>query len=514
MSTISELISQATSQSELSNLLESDKIGIISILSYADGDSIYDGTTSAYQALSNAISAIPTEGGIIFLPSTANGGKYHIDSNLTIPKKVTLYFAYGATISVADSKQLTINGKVVNGNFDMGTLAILQGFQFENAEINTPYHGYYKNSTGSDVKIKDSVIDADNYGILLNASASGKNMDILYNKINSPNDPIEINTTGGLFSQIKIIGNTLNAEGTSGSSSSGFAVGIAKGKDILVCNNIIEHSRQEAIHIEDAQERIIVTNNIAKDCYEDGLRLINNASNKPIICSNNWFVKDSSNPSADSGIYVVFDVNGSRNLNVITGNIIDGFANGLRLDGVGGTSNVSDNVILNCTTAINNVFGSFYGENICSNCDTLVKGNSGSITGKIISETTPTTILDYIGTSGRLGATLLGFRYPYGSFSSSAAGINTKDLFDLPTRFKGKFSFTFSGNTNYFRFVVDASYDGTNLTTGEFFVNLSGVVSSISLTLNSTKLALRFYTASSITVNFDVNFDGEFYLNT
>lgn len=112
MTTPSELQAIYTNQSQMSNYF-TDKMGILSILSYANGSAIYDGVTSAYTALTNALADVPTSGGIIFFPSTENGGTYLIDSNITIPLNVTLWFADGAMLNVETGKTLTMYCKIM-----------------------------------------------------------------------------------------------------------------------------------------------------------------------------------------------------------------------------------------------------------------------------------------------------------------------------------------------------------------------------------------------------------------
>ena len=52
MTTPSELLARYTTQSLFSSFF-GDKVGIINILSYADGHKIYDGTTTAYDAFAD-----------------------------------------------------------------------------------------------------------------------------------------------------------------------------------------------------------------------------------------------------------------------------------------------------------------------------------------------------------------------------------------------------------------------------------------------------------------------------
>jgi hypothetical protein len=98
MTTMAEQIAIATNQTHQSTYY-TDYIGELSILSYRDGESIYDGATSCYDALSAVVADLPTAGGIIYFPSTENGSTYLLDTSITLPENCTLKFADGAKIS-------------------------------------------------------------------------------------------------------------------------------------------------------------------------------------------------------------------------------------------------------------------------------------------------------------------------------------------------------------------------------------------------------------------------------
>lgn len=109
-------LSQYTNVSELSNLLLSDKFGLLSILAYANGDTIYDGTTDCYDALVAAVANFPTSGGVIIFPSTANGGTYYLGTRKTLPPNCTLIFIDGASIKPENGVSLAgTNTKIQAG---------------------------------------------------------------------------------------------------------------------------------------------------------------------------------------------------------------------------------------------------------------------------------------------------------------------------------------------------------------------------------------------------------------
>lgn len=108
MTTPAELLGRYTSQSQLDSYFL-EKVGILSVLSYADSASIQDGVTSAFDAFTDTLAAVPTEGGIIFVPTTSDGSTYVIDDDITFPDDVVLWFAEGANIKRTSGATITLN---------------------------------------------------------------------------------------------------------------------------------------------------------------------------------------------------------------------------------------------------------------------------------------------------------------------------------------------------------------------------------------------------------------------
>ena len=118
MTTPAELMSIYSSQSQLSSFF-TDKIGIYSIMSYANKKTIYDGITSATTALTNCITACAITGGIVMIPTTENGSTYLLDDDITIPSNVSLWSVSGALLEISSGKTLTINGCIESGAYQM-----------------------------------------------------------------------------------------------------------------------------------------------------------------------------------------------------------------------------------------------------------------------------------------------------------------------------------------------------------------------------------------------------------
>ena len=117
MTTPAELMSIYSSQSQLSSFF-TDKIGIYSIMSYANKKTIYDGITSATTALTNCITACAITGGIVMIPTTENGSTYLIDDDITFPSNVSLWSVPGALLKGSlGTETITINGGMDEDSF-------------------------------------------------------------------------------------------------------------------------------------------------------------------------------------------------------------------------------------------------------------------------------------------------------------------------------------------------------------------------------------------------------------
>ncbi|WP_332237065.1 right-handed parallel beta-helix repeat-containing protein [Sporolactobacillus sp. KGMB 08714] len=415
---------------------------------------------------------------------------YRIKSNIDLPANYHLIGINGARV-VPDA----------NVQFNAANM--------ERIEIDTPFHGYYTDGSRSDLKIKDTKITADGYGILLNNNAQGSNFEIINNRIDAGADAIEINTTAGNFSGIKIIGNSIAALGDSTDAAAGFAVGIAKGKDIVVSANIIEQARNEAVHIEDAQERVIVSDNVIKDCSRDGVRLLNRADAKPIILTNNHIKKRAGDRSG-TGIYAVYDPNGTLTGSNLTGNVIEGFNIGLDL-GADAVHHIGGSTILDCNTAVSLWTGRTSGTIFSGNCPVLAQGGPGSRFGKIISLTEPAAILQYTGTQGYQGTTLEGFSFKKAAVTTSDNGYTDYTLFPLPTAFDGKLLLKYADNFDRIYYTADVTYSNGSLTINRQWSANNGVTAAPNLKTINNNLAVNFYSAASRQVGFDIDFEGVFY---
>ncbi|MCO7124198.1 right-handed parallel beta-helix repeat-containing protein [Sporolactobacillus shoreicorticis] len=415
---------------------------------------------------------------------------YKIKSNIDLPSNFHLIGIHGARI-LPDAAVL------------------FNAANCERITIVTPFHGFYTDGVQNNMKIYDSEINAGNYGILLNNHTSGTNLDVIGNVIKANADPIEINTTAGTFYGIKIIGNRINALGDSSTPTSGFAIGIARGKDIVIANNIIEHSRNEAVHIESVQERILITGNVLKDCLRDGIRLINESGAKPVVLTNNQ-IKQYGNAHSGKGIYLVYDQRGTLDGNVLSGNIIEGFAQGIDL-GANSVQNIESCTIINCQTALTSVNSRATGTITVKNCPILASGGSGAVFGKIISLTEPQIILQYSGTKGYQGTTIAGFSFQRASVTTPKGGYTNYSLFKLPTAFDGRLTLRYANNFDRIFCSANVTYTKNILKINHQWDYSFGVTAAPVLKIINDQLVLNFYSADSRNVRFRIDFDGVFY---
>jgi hypothetical protein len=454
-------------------------------ISLSDFGAVGDGITDDAPAFAKLKAKYGTQPVTVLLDKS-----YKIKTNIDLPSNFHLIGIHGAQI-IPDANVL------------------FNAANSERITINTPFHGYYTDGQQNNMKIYDTTINAGNYGILLNNNASGSNLDVAGNNIKASADPIEINTTAGNFYGIKIIGNLINALGDDSSPTAGFAIGIANGKDIVVANNIVEHSRNEAIHIESSQERVLVTNNVLKDCLRDGVRLINETGAKPVILAQNQ-IKQLGNTHSGTGIYLVYDQRGTLNGNYFGGNIIEGFRQGIDL-GANTVQNIEGCTIIDCLTALTSVNSRATGTITANNCPTLAIGGSGSSFGKIISLTEPQTILRYSGTKDYQGTTLEGFSFNKASILSTKGGYTDYPLFTLPTAFDGRLKLRYANNFDRIYCVADVTYQKNTLKVNHQWDYSFGVTAAPVLKVMNNQLVVNFYSADSRSVGFHIDFDGVFY---
>ncbi|MFU7590448.1 hypothetical protein ACMX9J_16095 [Priestia sp. RMT2NF4] len=400
------------------------------------------------------------------------------------------------------------------------TQGSVKRLKIKKSKINSIQHGIHINSANvEDIYISGNQIIAEKYGVLTNiGSENGKNLNIYFNKIYSRvADAVQLNNptntldrTSCSFKQVKIIGNTLIADEYGLGDSAGMAIGIANTRDVVVISNITEKSRREALHIEASQKNVLAIGNIFNGCISDGCRILTKGGAKPPTISSNHFIKHNI-AKKDIGIWRVYDGNGSLEVN-ISQNYVRGFDIGLWMDGAQWV-NADGCIIDDCNVAVktgNNTL--ILGTIISKNSPVLIQGKSGSVVEKVVSEIPPTKVLEYIGTSGQLGATLKSLISQTGPVLTTKGITNTFTLFPLANIMQGKLTIR-NGGINKLILICDITWDGTNLAVNNIVKKISGSFGDgVTFTNNSNQLSFSIYCANAFTTNFNYEFEGMYYV--
>jgi hypothetical protein len=444
-------------------------------------------------------------------------------------KKITNTNASATGDVRVNSSNLEINGlntEGVSAQSIFFTGSTLDNIQIKNSKIKTSGHGVQINTPNvKNVTLENLDINADGFGILTNGGATNaKNLNILNNNIYSKSaDAIELNNPTNIdtdsYKQVKVIGNTLIADEYGTSVNSGFAIGIANTRDVLVIGNMVEKSRQEALHIEDDQENVVVIGNIFNGCMENGAHILKggfSASGKgqPVIVTQNVFVKKDL-AKTDVGIYRVWDVGGVLESN-LADNFIRGFDTGIWADG-NALVNVNGTIAKDCNIALKaGARAKVNGTLFSVNCPTLVSAKEGSVIEKVVSDIVPTKIMDYSGATGKTGATLKGFTAKTDPMATTAGGTSILNIFSIPSMMKGSLTITGedAGGNRIFA-SCDILFDGTNITTANLIKKSAGIFGSgITFTNNNGKLALNVFTGGATSISLNYDFTGTYYIES
>ena len=185
----------------------------------------------------------------------------------------------------------------------------------------------------------------------------------------------------------------------------------------------------------------------------------------------------------------------------------------------------TDNVADNCSTAAveSNGGGWMYGINFARSSPTLVKTLQSTVIGGIVTDSSPTTILDTSShTAGTMGTTIkdeICFRGLSASVAGSTGGTTTAiSLFTLPKLLRGRIIVRATNQANAAGWVyasADLTWDGTTLTVANNLTKSNGTFANATpFFINSTgNLAIEMYSSNNgaLTFLFDVIFKGEFY---
>lgn len=467
-------------------------------------------------------------------------GKYTLTQSLNLPG-VTIHSAGRSTIYTNSNSSygfaLQTDTDIDGGSF-VTPVAGGPTFSYEsnalratirNVKItnNATSNGTAINITQNGIKnakIALSSISGVGYGVLVN-SGTGVTIDgvvIIGNDIGTNYDAVETNAPGSTQMNVVVSGNLLRALEQVPGHIGGFGFGTAAGVNQSITGNVIGQSGWEAIHVEDAQRNNVFVGNAAMMVGGDGVQQgqLNNGQGTTFV--GNAF-ESASSAAGTYGFNHVFNGNGGIPGTIVIGNRFKSFPVGILGSSVDGiyTNNVADN----CSTAAveSNGGGWMYGINFARSSPTLVKTLQSTVIGGIVTDSSPTTILDTSShTAGTMGTTIkdeICFRGLSASVPGSTGGITTAiNLFTLPKLLRGRIIVRATNQANAAGWVyasADLTWDGTTLTVANNLTKSNGTFANATpFFINSTgNLAIEMYSSNNgaLTFLFDVIFKGEFY---
>lgn len=457
-------------------------------VSVKDFGAVGDGVTDDTAAIQAAIDAVNAAGGgSIFIPHATYilNARLYVKANVTLQGENKSFLkctnaSSGGDIGLhGDNVELNDLKIQIAGSQCLFLSAAVSNITIENCWLyDTGHTGimFQANAAGcSNINIINNIISGGTYGVLFNSSLSGSGAQITGNMMYD-NKCIELNTTGGAWTDTIISGNILDSSGSNGSTDA-FAIGIAKGKKVLVYGNTIVDSYREAIHVEDDSTDIIIDSNdiTTSSATEDGIRLlqVSGGTSRGHIVSNNK-VRCTGTPSGNYGIRLVNDANGSVKNTLVQGNIVTNYATGM-YTGAMTDGDVSGNLVRSCSTGISSyVPKGIVHDNVLDSCTTGLSCSYGTgFFGRhVFKGTAPTTLLSGAG-SGIRGIQI------DSSFSHTGGSTQYGNIIAAPSRYLGNASAncSLSANANIRSTVTQSlKWDGTtSTTTDNILVNNGGM---------------------------------------
>ena len=381
---------------------------------------------------------------------------------------------------------------------------------------------YINVASVTDIVIKDNIMVNPIYGVIVNSAGTGTRLRIANNTIlGATSDCIEINTTLGTFTSIIIDGNILSCDSTSVNGSSGFCIGVAEGVDVRITDNQILDTRNDAIHIEDACQRVYIAGNTGKSVRKEFIWVAEASAAQISASPAGAALRDldiignaatAFAGNASQGISLVSNADGTVKKSNILGNRMNGFLTGIGL-GDGAQANVQGNYLTNCTTGLSGASGA--GSNIegnyihaCANAYLFTK-QSGVI-GKNYLYNVTSEFLD--GTSSDNQSGMSRGRNGYTTFSHTGSG-SAEYVVICPLGRRADFQFlvqmdTSANNNDVVNGSWHLTWDGTTLTTiGTAVTYVGGAASAPVVRANAGNLefGVTFGAARSVRVEYSVD---------
>lgn len=253
----------------------------------ATGNGVADDTTG----LDAANTAAGLLRGVLLLTPTAGGYRYA--GTLTLSEWITLSGLSGGSFILWDNPsgngdlRLQLNSRVLNMRLNF---AGVQGAYFTDNATDARVVGNDLNSTPNRtihinlaraglerMFILQNISKDAGYGLLVASGATGG--DLItgdYIARDAFDDPFAINDVDRSFPGIIATRMLLSCDPVGSSNpSSGFGLSLAAVHRVIIGDFIIDKHRQEAIHIEDANEAVLIHDAILDECATDGIDFYN-----------------------------------------------------------------------------------------------------------------------------------------------------------------------------------------------------------------------------------------------
>lgn len=425
---------------------------------------------------------------------------------------------------------VVLDGLNVNGT-ETETFTVLEdkeNITLKNSKINANNMAIHINANNAkNINIANNDLTGTDFPVLINEnSKNGENANILFNNIKAQTgDGIEINTPSEAFDTfkiIKIIGNTVLAQGDADNTTRGFGIGIAQGHDVTVLGNIVKDSPRESLHIEDCSENVTVVGNVFNSSL-DGCRILTGNKTtinpklygKTVLINGNHFKKNG--VKNYNGIWIIKSDLSIPNIINISNNRIEGFATGLNIDGENANIECNGTVIENCTKGLVTSGGNIKGNIYMDNCGSLLECSGNSTVDNIICQSyisPENLIINNMTISDRI-TVLRGLEYKQKHLVSTDAENFTYVKLLPINKCNGKISIRIISNSICFNTVFDLIYNGTNLTATENINFGYGAIGTPLIVNQDGYLTAKIYADGLVGKEFEisVNFKGNYFIS-
>lgn len=500
---IFEFIEGDTTTQDFVNVFETDEGGddrwhrSTTSTNMKDGGAVEDGTTDDSTEVQRTMDT-----GIGLIQGTGDQSKIDVDLDLVTDQTLFSINFKGdaALVELVRFVDNTKNNSLISCSLDLTA-----------SSAGLSYHLNKTNCLNNMIAL--TRMKSDGYAVLIDAASDNNDgfINIGNFLFSETRDAIEYNSPDFLTNNYVTVGNVLET-GVTGPSPIGFGYGHAATRYYVFSSSVIKFSRSEAIHIEDEQRGGVICGISVKETKDHGLYI-----QQPVVAQG----QAAADPVVTVGTHMTHTgtKTGFNGFNMAfladpyipalgSTHVMKGFDAGYFLSGTDGFSMMTNSIAKDCNIGVfvksrHTHVGTIH----CENCPTLAKGGPSARIGKVISNITPTTILDV--ETNFPGAYMAGFLFPK-SVTHTGSGVESFDLFDLEDLTHGKLSLHFHQGSGFF-FVADITWDGGNFAQLNKEVRAAGSVTNVNVVNNAGTLAVEITSASAISAaNIIVDFDGRY----